>query len=128
VYAGYESLKHSAAVFCYAGTSADRAQQTLDVTLAELRRLTASGVEAEELDTMRAGLKSSLIMQQESSLSRSGSLASDWYFLGRVRSLDEIASALDALTPAAVSQFAASLPLDDLTMLTLGPAALAWPN
>ena len=38
-----------------------------------------TGVEAEELETMRAGLKSSLIMQQESSMSRSGSLASDWY-------------------------------------------------
>ena len=42
---------------------------------------------------MRAGLKSSLIMQQESSMSRSGSLASDWYYLGRVRSLDEISAA-----------------------------------
>ena len=40
---------------------------------------------------MRAGLKSSLIMQQESSMSRAGSLASDWFYLGRVRSLDEIA-------------------------------------
>ncbi len=48
---------------------------------------------------MRAGLKSSLIMQQESSMSRSGSLASDWFYLGRVRSLDEISAALDALTP-----------------------------
>ena len=48
---------------------------------------------------MRAGLKSSLIMQQESSMSRAGSLASDWFYLGRVRPIDEIAGALDALTP-----------------------------
>ena len=46
---------------------------------------------------MRAGLKSSLIMAQESSMSRSGSLASDWYFLGRVRPIEEIAAELDAL-------------------------------
>jgi predicted Zn-dependent peptidase len=127
VYAGYESLKDRAAVMIYAGTSADRAQQTLDVTLEELRRLRDSGVDAEELETMRAGLKSSLIMQQESSMSRSGSLASDWYYLGRVRTLDEIASALDALTPEAVSRFAARQPLDDLTILTLGPKALSLP-
>ena len=38
---------------------------------------------------MRAGLKSSLIMQQESSSSRAVSLASDWYFLGRVRTTEE---------------------------------------
>ena len=52
---------------------------------------------------MRAGLKSSLIMAQESSMSRSGALASDWYFLGRVRPLEEISAALDALTPEDVS-------------------------
>ena len=42
-------------------------------------------------------------MAQESSMSRSGALASDWYFLGRVRPLEEIAAALDALTPEDVS-------------------------
>ena len=56
---------------------------------------------------MRAGLKSSLIMQQESSMSRSGSLASDWFYLGRVRPIDEIAAALDALTPESVGEYAA---------------------
>ncbi len=53
VYAGYESLKDRAAVLCYAGTAAERAQETLDVTLAEVRRLCESGIDAEELDTMR---------------------------------------------------------------------------
>ena len=107
VYAGYEGLKQLAAVLCYAGTSADRAQETLDVTLAEIARLKAEGVAAEELDMMRAGLKSSLIMQQESTMSRAGALASDWYHLGRVRSLEEISAALDALSAASVSDFAA---------------------
>ena len=77
---------------------------------------------------MRAGLKSSLIMQQESSMSRSGSLASDWYYLGRVRSLDEISAALDALTPESVGDFAARQDLDDMTILTLGPNALRLPG
>ena len=53
-------------------------------------RLGREGIELEELETMRAGLKSSLIMAQESSMSRSSSLASDWYFLGRVRPIEEI--------------------------------------
>ena len=39
VYASYESQRDRAAVLCYAGTSADRAQETLDVTLAEIARL-----------------------------------------------------------------------------------------
>ncbi len=128
VYAGYESLKDRAAVLCYAGTAADRAQETLDVTYEEIRRLCQSGIDAEELDTMRAGLKSSLVMQQESSMSRSGALASDWYYLGRVRPIEEITAALDALTPREVSEYAANQSFEDLTVLTLGPKALTMPD
>jgi predicted Zn-dependent peptidase len=127
VYASYEGQKDRAAVICYAGTSPERAQESLDVTLAEIARLGRDGVDAEELDTMRAGLKSSLIMQQESSMSRAGSLASDWFYLGRVRSIDEIAGALDSLTPASVGDFARSNTTDGMTVLTLGPSPLDLP-
>ena len=41
VYASYHTLRDRAGVFCYAGSSAQRAQETLDVTLGELRRLAA---------------------------------------------------------------------------------------
>ncbi|RUL87887.1 M16 family metallopeptidase [Tautonia sociabilis] len=124
VFASYEAFRDRAAVVCYAGTAPDRAQQTLDVTLEEIRRLVSGGVNQEELDMMRAGLKSALIMQQESSMSRSGSLASDWYHLGRVRPLDEVAAALDALTPEEVGDFASGFDLDAMTILTLGPEPL----
>lgn len=128
VYASYEGQRDRGAMLSYAGTSTERAQETLDVMLAEFRRLAKGGVEPEELETMRAGLKSSLIMAQESSMSRSNALASDWYFLGRVRSLDEIAAELDALTPGSVSDYARTL-LDPraLTILTLGPTPLNVP-
>jgi predicted Zn-dependent peptidase len=129
VYATYEGQRDRAAMLCHAGTAADRAQQTLDVMLAEIERLSREGVALDELEMMRAGLKSSLIMAQESSMSRSGALASDWYFLGRVRSLDEIAAELDALTPESVSDYAARLvqPGANPTILTLGPIALRLP-
>jgi predicted Zn-dependent peptidase len=128
VYASYESQRDRAAVLCYSGTSADRAQQTLDVTLAEINRLARDGVDREELETMRASLKSSLIMALESSMSRSSSLASDWFYLGRVRSLEEMSAALDALTPESVSAYAATEGTHDLTILTLGPNALTLPS
>jgi len=44
VYATLHTLRDRAAVFCYAGTGAERAQETLDVTLAELTRL-SQGIE-----------------------------------------------------------------------------------
>jgi predicted Zn-dependent peptidase len=128
VSSSYESQRDRAAVICHASASPDRAQETLDVTIAEIRRLARAGIDAEELDMMRAGLKSSLIMQQESSMGRSSSLAVDWFYLGRVRTLDEIGAALDALTPADVSAFAATQDLDAMTVLTLGPNALTLPE
>jgi predicted Zn-dependent peptidase len=129
VYASYESQRDRAALLCHAGTSTDRAQETLDVMLDELQRLGREGIELEELETMRAGLKSSLIMAQESSMSRSSTLASDWYFLRRVRPLEEISSELDALTPESVSRYAAGFASrTDLTILTLGPTPLRFPG
>jgi predicted Zn-dependent peptidase len=128
VYATYEGQRDRAAMICHAGTSAERAQQTLDVMLAEIERLARDGVQLEELETMKAGLKSSLIMAQESSMSRSGALASDLYFLGRVRSIPEIAAQLNSLSGESVSAFARGL-LEGgaLTILTLGPNALRLP-
>ena len=51
------------------------------------------------LTRVQAGLKSSLIMQEESTSQRARTLASDWYYLGRVRSFDEIATAINSLSP-----------------------------
>ncbi len=128
IYAGFESLRDHAAIVCQAGTAPDRAQETLDVLVEELLRLRREGVAREELETMRAGLKSSLVMQQESSASRAAALAGDWYFLGRVRTIAEIAQALDALTAESVSQHCRTLPIAEMTLLTLGPTALRIPS
>ena len=65
VWASYQTFKDRASVVCYAGSTNERAQETLDVTLGELRRL-QEGIEPDEVDRVRAGLKSSLIMQEES--------------------------------------------------------------
>ena len=74
VQASLNTLRDEARVLCYAGTSNERAQETLDVTLAELVRL-GDGIEEEELARCKARVKSSLIMQQESTFSRSSSIA-----------------------------------------------------
>ena len=84
-------------MFCYAGTSAERAQETLDVTLGELRP-PGRGHRGDELERLKARIKSALIMQQESSSARSSSLARDWYHLGRARTLDEVGRLIDGLT------------------------------
>jgi len=119
----HETFRDRGTMVGYAGTGADRAQQTLDVTLAELRRL-KDGVTEDEIDRVTAGLKSSLIMQEESTSARAGSIASDWYFLGRVRTFDEIQSAIDGLTPSSITGYLEKYPVRDVTLVTLGPEAL----
>jgi predicted Zn-dependent peptidase len=126
VYASLHTQRDRAAVFCYAGTTAERAQETLDVTVSELLRL-RDGIEADELSRLKARIKSSLIMQQESSSSRSGAIAREWYHLGRARSLDEIGGLVDALTADSINAFLKKNPPQDMMVVTLGPEPLEAP-
>lgn len=123
----HETFKDRGTIIGYAGTGADRAQQTLDVTMAELRKL-KDGVTDDEILRVKAGLKASLIMQEESTSSRAGSIASDWYHLGRVRSFDEVQAAIDGLSPALVVDHLARFPVRDVTLVTIGPAPLTMPE
>ena len=121
------SLKTHGSVFCYAGTSADRAQETLDVIIAELLKL-SEGIESKELDRLKAKMKSSLIMSQESSMARAGALARDWYHLNRTRSLDEIAAEVDGLSPTSINDYLQQYPPGEFTVVTLGPQSLEVPD
>lgn len=123
VYASHETLKDRGTVLAYSGTRSDRAQETLDVMLQELHRL-RSGIEQDELDRVKAGLKTSLIMQQESTSARAGSMARDWYFLNRVRTVDEIQDAINRLSVPAILDYLERYPLREPTVVTLGPSPL----
>jgi predicted Zn-dependent peptidase len=126
VSASLQTQLDRARVLCYAGTTAERAQETLDVTYAELVRLGA-GIEQAELDRLKARIKSGLIMQQESTSARSAAIARAWYHLGRVRSLDELGREIDALTAAKINAYLAEHPPSDFTFATLGPKPLEVP-
>jgi predicted Zn-dependent peptidase len=127
VSAGHDTLKDRANVIAYAGTTNERAQETLGVLLEELPRL-QEGIEVEEVERIQAGIKSSLIMQQESTRSRASFLASDWYYLGRVRSYQEIQSAIDELSPAIILDHVRRCPPRDFVIVTLGPKPLECPS
>jgi predicted Zn-dependent peptidase len=126
VYASCHSLLDRGSVLCYAGTSSERAQETLDVLLAELTKL-AHGVRNDELQRLKAKIKSGLVMQQESSSSRSGSIAADWYHLGRVRTLDELGQILDGLSCDSINRYLAEHPPGEFTLATLGVKPLEIP-
>lgn len=119
----YHSLKAYAGMFTYAGTTTAKAQETLEVTVGELRRL-SKGIEKTEIDRARTQLKSALVMQGESTSARANALAGDWYHLGRLRSLEEISAAIDAITIDQVLEYLHTHPAHDFTILSIGPEPL----
>ncbi|QDS88846.1 Peptidase M16 inactive domain protein [Rosistilla ulvae] len=124
--AGCHSMREGGGVFCYAGTTAERAQETLDVTLQELQGI-ADGIEESELERLKVRIQSSLIMEQESSASRASAIVSDWYLLGRVQSRDELQKKIDALTTADLVDYWKRNPPKDLRIVTVGPEPLKVP-
>jgi len=119
VYASHEGMKDRGTIVGYSGTRPERAQETLDVMLAEFRKL-RDGVHQDEIDRTKAGLKSSLIMQQESTSARASSLARDWFQLGRVTTLEEIRREVESLTAERVNAYAAKYGPQPLTSVTIG--------
>lgn len=127
VYATLNSLLSEGRVFAYAGTTTERAQETLDVMLDEIRKLN-HGIDESELRRCQARAKSSLIMQQESTQSRASAIARDWFHLGRVKTLQEIRDAVEAITVDQILDYLNRHPLKNVTLLTIGAKPLEMPS
>jgi len=118
--AQYHALKDAAGIMCYAGTTPEKAQETLDCVIGEFNRL-SEGIGEEEIARAKVGLKSSLILQSESSSSRAGAIGSDYYMLGRVRSLDEIKDKIEQTSVDSALDFLRNNKFKDFTVVTIGP-------
>jgi predicted Zn-dependent peptidase len=112
-YAGGSTLE------LYAGTTPERAQQTLEVLMAEMARLTRGITEA-EFERARVGILTSLALFEESSSGRATSLIRDWRLLGRTRELEEVRAQVEAVTLEGVNAWLASEPWTDPGVMTLG--------
>ena len=118
--ARYHALKGAAGIMCYAGTTPEKAQETLDVIIQQFDEL-SEGISEEEIQRAKVGLKSSLILSSESSSSRAGAIAGDYYMLGRVRGLDEIKDKIEETGVDSVLGFLRSNKFKDFTVVTIGP-------
>ena len=127
VTASCHSMKHCAGVFGYAGTTPDRAQETLDVTLAEIEHL-CDQLDPAELERWQIRIQSLLIMEQESSASRASSLASDYYQVGRPVTTSELEAAIESLTLDQVRDYWLANPAGAYRIVTLGPQPLRTPE
>ena len=125
VFASCNTLLDRGTVLCYSGTTNERAQETLDVIIEELKKL-ADGILEDELRRLKVQIRSGMVMQQESSRSRAGSIAGDWMHLGRVRTLDEVKEKINGLTVESINEYLAANPPSDFDIVTLGPQPLEF--
>jgi predicted Zn-dependent peptidase len=126
VSAGYRGDKEFGTVVAYVGTTPERAQQSLDVLLEQLRHITTPGgrVTDEEFRRAKVGMKTALVFSGESTGARAGALVTDWRRLGRPRTLDAMAAEIEAVTLDQLNAYLATRTLGTMTIQTLGPAAL----
>lgn len=109
----------------YAGSTPERAPETLEVLLAELARL-PRGLTDAEFGRARAGLAASVVFGAESLRARAGGLTRDLAVFGRVRPVAELRASLAALTLDRVNAFLAGYdPAPAATVVTLGPGEAA---
>jgi predicted Zn-dependent peptidase len=121
--ASYGAGRDYGVVTLYAGTTPQRAQETLDVCSAEVERL-REGVTANELDRAVTGLKSHLVMQGESTAARAAAIGNDYFRLGRARTLDDLVREIDGISLDALNAYLRSRRFGDLTVASVGPVEL----
>ena len=122
VFATYITTKTFGGVLGYAGTTTERAQETLDVLLNELQRL-SQGIDQDELDKAKTRLKTNFIVQAESTRSRAEAMGREFYYANKVWTLDEVMQSIDDLTLADVNRYLRNAKPDAFTILTLGKTA-----
>ena len=105
--AGYAGGRDRGMIAIYTGSTPERAQDTLDTILREVTAF-EHGVSADEFRRARMGLKSRLVMHGESTSARAAAIASDWYRLGRCRSLTELTAEVEAVTLDALNDWIAA--------------------
>ena len=103
----------------YAGSTPGRAAETLEVLLAEVRRLRL-GVSAEEFGRARAALVASTVFGAESLRGRVVALTRDLSLFGAVRQPQELRAQIEAVTLERVNAFLADWEPGPPNLVTLG--------
>ena len=124
--AGNAYIKGCGYVNAYAATTSDRAQETLDTLIGELKRL-AEGVTEEELERSRASILPNIVMNGESTSARAAAVANELFYLGRFRSFEEMRKQYEAVNPASIAAHLKEFPPENFTVAAIGPRRLEMP-
>ena len=106
----------------YAGVDPANATKTLEALLRELRRFRDEDVPEEELERAKAVSKGRLFLRMEDTRAVSDWLGAQELMIGSVRTVDEVAELIDAVSPADVRKVAQRiLVTEHLNLAVVGP-------
>ncbi|MBC8310384.1 MAG: insulinase family protein [Planctomycetes bacterium] len=123
VSARYAPSKHYSAVRMNAGTTPERAEETVQVCLEQLSEL-KNGITKEEFDRTVQRMKSRIVMHGESTAARAMALWGDQYALGRTRSLAERLKELEGVRFEDVNAWLSQREFGEITFVYVGPEEL----
>ncbi len=108
----------------YAGTTPEKAHETMQVMIEEMRKLETEGVTEDELRRAKVQLKSELVMHAETSSARMGAIAHSWWFEQRLKTIQEVREAIDAVTREQILGLLKRFPLTEpLVVTAIGPCS-----
>jgi len=119
IYSEMNPFRDTGSLCVYAGTSVDKTEKVLRLTLEELRRLKEETVSEAELKRAKDQLKSNMVIGLESSGSRMSNLARQQMYFGRFFGVDEIIEEIEAVSSADVQKLAQQLFRPEAIALTL---------
>jgi predicted Zn-dependent peptidase len=119
VFSDLSPYRDTGTLCVYAGTSANKAVETIDLILAEFRKLKEEMLPEEELTRAKDQLKGNILMGLESSNSRMANLARQEIYFGQFFTAEEITARLDAVEAAQVQAMARRLFDPDRIAVTL---------
>ena len=122
VQARFDGMERLGLVRIYAGTQAERAHESVEVIMEELRKAQASGITDEELRLSKTRLKSQLVMRSESTSARMFANLRSWWFEQQLHSLEEIKERIDRVTLEDISGLVQRLDIThNLAGVAVGP-------
>lgn len=128
VHASHFTLGPYGGVACYCGTTSEKAQQSLDVIIREIDKLSEIPITNSEMSRMKIRAKSSIVMQRESTLKRVAAMIGDWRYLKRVRSLEETLAIYDRMTKEEIESYFIERPMRKFRLATVGVNPLQLPQ
>lgn len=105
----------------YAGTNPEWVEEVIEVTLSELRKMTADGLAPPELARAKSQLKGNMILGMESTDSRMQRLARNEIYFSRDIPLEEVAAAIESVSNDQIVELAEScFKADAMGLVLLG--------